>query len=92
MLYLIFFLRYFYFGDFFMQIEERIKSVIDNLKPYLISDGGDIDFVKYEDGIVYIKLHGACANCSLIDVTLYDGIESVLKDEIPEIKGVVNIG
>lgn len=74
-----------------MQIEEKIKSVIDNLKPYLISDGGNIDFIKYEDNIVYIKLYGACANCSLIDVTLYDGIESVLKDEIPEIKGVGNV-
>ena len=74
-----------------MQIEERIKSIIENLKKYLISDGGNIDFIKYEDNIVYIKLYGACANCSLIDVTLYDGIESILKDEIPEIKGVVNI-
>lgn len=74
-----------------MHVEEKIKSVIDNLKPYLISDGGNIDFVKYEDNIVYVKLHGACANCSLIDVTLYDGIECVLKDEIPEIKGVINL-
>lgn len=92
MLYLIFFLIYNVFGDWLMQIEEKIKAVIDNLKPYLISDGGNIEFVKYEDNIVYIKLQGACANCSLIDVTLYDGIECVLKDEIPEIKGVVNIG
>ena len=58
-----------------MQIEEKIKSIIDNLKPYLVSDGGNI----------------ACANCNLIDVTLYDGIESVLKDEIPEIKGIINV-
>ena len=74
-----------------MQIEEKIISIIDNLKPYLASDGGSIDFIKYEDNIVYIKLSGACANCSLIDVTLYDGIESILRDEIPEIKGVVNV-
>lgn len=74
------------------QIEEKIISVIDNLRPYLVSDGGNIDFVRYEDDIVYVKLQGACADCSLIDMTLYDGIECVLKDEIPEIKGVVNIG
>lgn len=74
-----------------VQIEERIKEVIDNLRPYLISDGGNIDFVKYEDNIVYVKLKGACANCSLVDLTLSDGIECVLKDEIPEIKGVVNV-
>ena len=76
----------------FMNIELKIKEVIDNLKPYLINDGGNIEFIKYEEGIVYIKLLGACANCGLIDVTLYDGIEAVLKDEIPEIKGVVNVG
>jgi len=74
-----------------MDIESRIKEVINNLRPFLNSDGGDIEFVKYEDNIVYVKLIGACSNCSLIDLTLYDGIEAVLKDEIPEIKGVVNI-
>lgn len=75
-----------------MIIEDRINEVIDNLRPYLISDGGNIEFVKYEDGIVYIKLQGACANCGMMDITLYEGIECVLKDEIPQIKGVVNIG
>ncbi len=75
----------------YVSIEAKINEVIDNLRPYLISDGGNIEFVKYENGIVYIKMQGACAECGLIDVTLYEGIECVLKDEIPEIKGVVNI-
>ncbi len=75
-----------------MDIETRIKEVIDNLRPYLVSDGGNIEFVKYEDNVVYIKMYGACANCEMMDITLYDGIECVLKDEIPEIKSVVNIG
>jgi len=74
-----------------MNIEKKIISVIDGLRPYLISDGGNIDFIKYEDGIVYVKMQGACANCGLIDVTLTDGIEAILKDEIPEIKSVVNV-
>ena len=74
-----------------MNIEERIKEVINNLRPYLNSDGGDIEFIKYENNIVYVRLVGACSNCSLIDVTLSDGIEAVLKDEIPEIKGIINI-
>lgn len=74
-----------------MSTEEKIISVIDNLRPYLISDGGNIDFIKYEDGVVYVKLQGACANCGLMDVTLSDGIEAVLKDEIPEIKSVINV-
>jgi len=74
-----------------MHVEERIKEIIENLKPYLINDGGNIDFIKYEDNIVYVKLYGACANCSLVELTLYDGIETILKDEIPEIKKVINI-
>ena len=74
-----------------MNIEKKIISVIDGLRPYLISDGGNIDFIKSEDGIVYVKMQGACANCGLIDVTLTDGIEAILKDEIPEIKSVVNV-
>jgi len=73
-------------------IEDKIKEVIDNLRPYLISDGGNVEYVKYEDGIVYIKMQGACANCGLVDVTIKDGIEAVLMDEIPEIKGVINVG
>ena len=74
-----------------MDIEKKINSVIDNLRPYLLSDGGDIEFIKYEDGIVYVSMKGVCAECGMLDITLYEGIENVLKDEIPEIKGVVNI-
>ena len=55
--------------------ETKIKEVIDMLRPFLVSDGGDVEFVKYENHIVYIKLSGACANCMLIDYTLKDGIE-----------------
>lgn len=74
-----------------VEIENKIKEIIDNLKPYLISDGGNIDFIKYEDNIVYVKLQGACANCDMLDMTLKDGIESVIKDEIPEVVEVINI-
>ncbi|MCR5787690.1 MAG: NifU family protein [Bacilli bacterium] len=72
-------------------MEEKIKEVIENLRPYLNMDGGDIEFIKYEDGYVYVKLSGACQNCELIDVTLYDGIEEMIKEEVPEIKGVINV-
>ena len=74
-----------------MEIENKIKEEIDKLKLYIQSDGGDIEFVKYEDGKVYIKLLGACANCSMIDYTLKDGIEEVLINEIPEVKEVINV-
>ena len=74
-----------------MNSEEKIKEVINKLRPYLISDGGNIEFVKFEDGIVYIKMLGACAGCALIDYTLKDGVEMDIKEEVPEVKEVVNI-
>lgn len=73
------------------EIVKKIKDIISNLRPYLISDGGNIEFVKYENNIVYVKLQGACANCEMLDLTLKDGIESVIKDEIPEVTEVINI-
>ena len=74
-----------------MNTEEKIKEIINKLRPYLIGDGGDIEFVKYEDGILYIKMLGACAVCALIDYTLKDGSGVAVKEEVPEVKEVVNI-
>ncbi len=74
-----------------MNNEEKIKEIINKLRPYLIGDGGDIEFIKYEEGIVYIKMLGACAGCALIDLTLKDGIETAIKEEVPEVKEVVNV-
>lgn len=72
-------------------VEEKIIDVINKLKPFLNSDGGDIEFVKYEDGIVYIRMIGACAHCELIDVTLSEGVEYAIKEVVPEVKSIVNI-
>ena len=69
----------------------HIIEIIDKIRPFLISDGGNIEFIKYEDNIVYVKLQGACANCEMLDITLKDGIENVIKDEIPEVVDVINI-
>ena len=73
------------------ETEEKIIDIIDNLRPFLINDGGNIEFVKYENDIVYIKMMGACSNCEMLDLTLKDGIEEALKDEIPTIKEVINV-
>lgn len=74
-----------------LKTEEKIKNIIDDIRPYLIADGGNLEFVKYEDGIVYIKMLGACIHCAMIDFTLKDGIEAMLINEIPEVKSVVQI-
>ena len=72
-------------------VEAEIIDVINRIRPYLEGDGGDIEFIKFEEGIVYVKLLGACQGCSLIDVTLKEGIEAMLMDEIPEVMGVTQI-
>ena len=74
-----------------MNTEEKIIKIIDKIRPFLISDGGNLEFVKFEDGIVYLKLLGACSHCSMIDVTLKVGIESILINEVPEVLGVVRV-
>ncbi len=71
-----------------MKTVEKIKSRLEQIRPYLINDGGDVEFVKFEDGIVYIKMLGACEGCSLIDYTIKEGIEEFLVSEIPEVKEV----
>lgn len=74
-----------------MKDRQKIIDIIDALRPYLINDGGNIEFVKYEDNIVYIKMMGACSNCEMLDLTLKNGIEAAIKEEVPEVKEVINI-
>lgn len=71
--------------------EAKIRDIIDKLRPFLINDGGNIEFIKYENNIVYIKMMGACANCQMLDLTLKDGIEAAIINEIPEVEGVINL-
>jgi len=74
-----------------MTIEEKIKDVLERTRPFLQQDGGDLEFVKYEEGIVYINMTGACVGCAASNVTLYDGIEQILLAEVPEVIGVEHI-
>ena len=69
-------------------IEEQIKSTLDKIRPFIQRDGGDVEFLTYEDGIVYIKMLGACANCVAQDETVSSGIEMILVDEVP---GVLHV-
>ncbi len=70
--------------------EEKIIKLINELRPFLISDGGNVEFVKLEDNIVYIKLLGACSGCPMVNVTIKEVIETAIKNEVPEIKEVIN--
>ena len=72
------------------EIIKKINDVIDKIRPYLQNDGGDVKFKRYENGVVYVSMVGACSNCSIASVTLEDGIEAALINEIPEVIKVVN--
>lgn len=70
---------------------KKILEIIDSIRPYLNYDGGDIEFVKYEDNIVYVKLLGGCNNCMFADETLQNSVFETLKQQIPEIKAVIKV-
>ena len=72
-------------------VETRIRAVIDKLRPFLISDGGNNEFVKYEDGICYVKMLGHCQGCPMMDITLKDGIELAITSEVEEVTEVRNV-
>lgn len=74
-----------------MNDTEKILEVLNQLRPYLNSEGGDIEFIKYEDNYVYIKLYGACANCGFRDYTIQDNIYEAIKEEVKDCKGVINV-
>ena len=67
---------------------ELIKETLDKVRPFINRDGGDVEFVDFIDGIVYVNMKGACADCMLIDTTLSDGIEIILMEEVPGVLGV----
>lgn len=72
------------------EIITRIKEVIEKLRPYLQNDGGDVQFKRFENGVVYVKLVGACSNCPMATMTLQEGIENALLNEVPEVIKVVD--
>ena len=70
---------------------DLINEVINDIKPYLNSEGGDIEFIKYEDDYVYVKLFGACSHCGYQDYTLNDNVYELIKEKVPTCKGVLNV-
>ena len=73
------------------KVEEKIIEVLNKIRPYLNQDGGDVNFIKFEDGICYVSLQGACAGCIFSDMTLQNTIEEMLVSEVPEVIRVENI-
>ena len=73
-------------------LEEKVRSALENVRPSLQADGGDVEFVSVsEDGTVSVKLTGACGSCPMSQMTLKLGIEKYLKKEIPEVSSVIGV-
>ena len=69
-------------------MEEQIKQALDKIRPSLQADGGDVELVAIDNGVVKVRLKGACSGCPMSQMTLKNGIERFLKKEIPEVKSV----
>lgn len=73
-------------------LEKRVKNILEQVRPYLQADGGDVQFVELtDDMVVMVELTGACGSCPYSTMTLKNGIESVMKKSIPEIKAVEQV-
>jgi len=73
-------------------LEEKVKTALENVRPSLQADGGDVEFVSVSsDGTVSVKLTGACGCCPMATMTLKNGIESYLRKEIPEVTAVMGV-
>ena len=71
---------------------EKVKEVIEQeVRPALAMEGGNIELVSVDDGVVKVKLSGACAGCPMSQYTLVNFVEATLKDKIPEVKGVIAV-
>ena len=72
-------------------MKEKVEQALDKIRPYLQADGGDVQLVSVEEGIVKVKLQGACYGCPMAQMTLKNGIEQNLKKMVPEVKQVVAV-
>ncbi len=70
-------------------MRDKVEAVLNKIRPSLVADGGNVELIDVNDGVVKIKLTGACAGCPMATMTLKSGIERILKQEIPEVKEVV---
>ena len=69
----------------------RVLKIIEEIRPYVQMDGGDVELVAVEDNVVQLRLHGACTGCPSAQMTLKLGIERRIQEEIPEIKEVIAV-
>jgi Fe-S cluster biogenesis protein NfuA len=72
-------------------MKEKVEAALKKIRPMLQRDGGNVELIEVEDGIVKVRLQGACAGCPMSQMTIKNGIERLLKQEIPDVKSVVSV-
>ena len=72
-------------------MKEDIQAVLEQIRPALQADGGDVELISVQDGVVSVRLKGACGHCPMSTMTLKMGIERVLREKIPEVKEVLSV-
>lgn len=74
------------------ELRSKVEKALEEIRPFLLSDGGDISLVSIEDGrLVRVQLHGACVSCTVNQMTLKTGVEMTIKKHAPQIEKVINI-
>jgi Fe-S cluster biogenesis protein NfuA len=72
-------------------MKEKVEAALNKIRPALMADGGNVELVDVEDGVVKVRLTGACGGCPMSQMTLKMGIERLLKKEVPEVKEVIAV-
>jgi Fe-S cluster biogenesis protein NfuA len=72
-------------------MNEKVQEVLNRIRPMLQADGGDVELVDMENGVVKVRLKGACSGCPMSRMTLKNGIEKLLKEEIAEVVSVESV-
>ena len=72
-------------------MREKVEAALEQVRPALLADGGDVELIDVEDGVVTVRLTGACGGCPMAAMTLKGGIERVIKEQVPEVKEVVAV-
>ena len=72
-------------------MKEQVQAALDKIRPMLQADGGDVELVDVEDGVVKVRLKGACAGCPMSQMTIKNGVERILKEQIPEVASVESV-
>ena len=73
------------------ELQKNVENALDEIRPFLESDGGNISLISIEDNIVTVKLEGACVGCNVNQMTLKNGVEATIKKHAPQIESVIDV-